>query len=206
MYTYSCITAIQQVSSRLQNSHRYLGRPQRYCIWIISTCPSISHTYYYLLVVWESFTPAFSHGFSTGVLSDNKSTQVSRILLSILVDLNNSLALISKSSCPYTNLLVTVPRAPITIGITVTFIFYGFFVLMQGLGTYLYFCFPSFLPSDQPEQRSLLQQVFIFLWFSLGLVVQPRLFVPFLSQNPKEFCASDFLQGVLGLCTYHSRI
>ena len=92
-------------------------------------------------------------------LSDSKSPQVSRTLLSILADLNNVVVsmistcpLISKSSslctnpleilllllfytfdsvphlhCPGTNLLVTVPRAPITIGITVTFMFYSFF-------------------------------------------------------------------------------
>ena len=35
--------------------------------------------------------------------------------------------LISKLSCPHTNPLVTVPSAPITIGITVTFMFYSFF-------------------------------------------------------------------------------
>ena len=35
--------------------------------------------------------------------------------------------LISKSSSPSTNNLVTVPRAPITIGVTVTFMFHSFF-------------------------------------------------------------------------------
>ena len=61
-------------------------------------------------------------------LSDNKSHQVSRIL-NILADINNAVVwmvstrpLISKSSSPCTDPLVTVPRAPITIGITVTFI------------------------------------------------------------------------------------
>ena len=67
-------------------------------------------------------------------LSDNKSPQVSRSLLSILLDLSNVVVrtdfarpVISKSSSPCTNLLVTVPRAPITIGIIVTFMFYSFF-------------------------------------------------------------------------------
>ena len=55
-------------------------------------------------------------------LSDNKSPQVYRTLLSIMADLNNAVVwmvstrpLISKSSSPYTHYLVTVPRAPITI-------------------------------------------------------------------------------------------
>ena len=67
-------------------------------------------------------------------LSDNKSPQVSRILLSILADLNNAVVwrvsippLISKSSSPFNNPSVTVPRAPITIGINVTFMFHSFF-------------------------------------------------------------------------------
>ena len=61
---------------------------------------------------------------------DNKSPQVSRILLSILTDVTNAVVwivstrrLISKSSSPFTNLLVTVPRVPITISFIVTFMF-----------------------------------------------------------------------------------
>ena len=68
-------------------------------------------------------------------LSDIKFPQVSRTLLGILADLNNAVVLtvctrpvISKSSNPSTNNLVTVPRAPITIGIIVTFMFHSFFL------------------------------------------------------------------------------
>ena len=67
-------------------------------------------------------------------LGDIKSPKISRTLLSILADLNNSVVRmvstrfrIFKSSSPYTNPLVTVSSAPITIGITVTFILYSFF-------------------------------------------------------------------------------
>ena len=55
--------------------------------------------------------------------------QVSRTFVGILADLNNAVVwmvstrrLISKSSSPCTNPFVNVPGAPITIGITVTFI------------------------------------------------------------------------------------
>ena len=64
-------------------------------------------------------------------LSDSKSLQVSRTPLSILADLINAVVwivstlLISKSSSPCTNPLVTVPSAPITIGISVTFMFFS---------------------------------------------------------------------------------
>ena len=56
-------------------------------------------------------------------LSDNKSLQVSRTLLSILANLNNVVVgmvstrpLIPNSSNPYTNPLGIAPGAPITIG------------------------------------------------------------------------------------------
>ena len=66
-------------------------------------------------------------------LSDSKSPQVSRTLLSILADLNvtwmvPTRPLISKPSSPSANPLVTVPSASITIGITVTFMLHSFFV------------------------------------------------------------------------------
>ena len=67
-------------------------------------------------------------------LRDSKSPHVSRTLLCILTDLNNAgvwmvstRPLISKSSSPRTNPLVIVPRALITIGIIVTFMFHSFF-------------------------------------------------------------------------------
>ena len=67
-------------------------------------------------------------------LSDSKSPQVSRTLLSILAVFNNAVvwmvstrSLTSKSSRPFNNPLVTVPKAPIAIGIIVTILFHIFF-------------------------------------------------------------------------------
>ena len=67
-------------------------------------------------------------------LSDSKSPQVSRTLLSILAVFNNAVVWMvsarsptSKSSRSFNNPLVTVPKAPITIGIIATFMFYSFF-------------------------------------------------------------------------------
>ena len=67
-------------------------------------------------------------------LSDRKSPQVSRTLLSILTILNNAVVWLvstrpptSKSSGPFSNPLVTVPKAPFTIGIIVTCMFHSFF-------------------------------------------------------------------------------
>ena len=59
-------------------------------------------------------------------LSDSKSPQVSKTLLSILAVLNNAVVwMVSTSmpSSPFDNPLVTVPKAQITIGIIVTFMF-----------------------------------------------------------------------------------
>ena len=66
-------------------------------------------------------------------LSDCKSPQISRTLLGILTDLKvvfwriSTSPLIFKCSRLGTNSLVTVPSAPITTGITVTFMFHSFF-------------------------------------------------------------------------------
>ena len=67
-------------------------------------------------------------------LSDSKSPQVSKTLLSILAVLNNAVVWMvstrpptSKSFSPFSNPLVTVPNAPITIGIIVTCMFHSFF-------------------------------------------------------------------------------
>ena len=67
-------------------------------------------------------------------LSDSKFPQVSRTFLSILAVLCNAVVWMlstfpptSESSSPFNNPLVTVPKAPITIGMIFTFMFHGFF-------------------------------------------------------------------------------
>ena len=91
-------------------------------------------------------------------LSESKSPQVSSTLLSILVNLNNAVVLmlstrllISKSSSPCTNPLVTVPRALIVIGITVTFMFH---TLLNSLARFKYLFLFQFFLCDQLEQQS----------------------------------------------------
>ena len=67
-------------------------------------------------------------------LRDSKSPQVSRARLRILAVLSNAVIWIvfthpptSKSSRPFNNPLVIVPKAPITIGTIVTLMFHSFF-------------------------------------------------------------------------------
>ena len=72
--------------------------------------------------------------FSHWSLSDSKSPQVSRTLLSIMAVLSNAVIWIvstrpptSKSYWPFNNPLVIMPKTPITIGTIVTFMFFSFF-------------------------------------------------------------------------------
>ena len=134
-------------------------------------------------------------------LSDSKSPHVSKIFLSILADLNDAVVymvstrtLISKSSTPFNNHLVTVPRAPITIGITVTFIFLVFFFFFNSLvrsrnSSFLSFSF-NFSQWSAGTAKSAIWQVlnffffFFFGWLLLDLLF-PRLGNLFESQNPK---------------------
>ena len=67
-------------------------------------------------------------------LSDGKSPRISRIVLGILADLNNSIVcivparpLISSSSRSLTHPLRIVPCIQITIGISTTFMFHGYY-------------------------------------------------------------------------------
>ena len=70
-------------------------------------------------------------------LSDRTSSQFSRTFLSILIDLDNiavcmvtTCLLISKFSRPFNNPLGIIPSTPITTGITVTFMFHRFFLIL----------------------------------------------------------------------------
>ena len=105
-------------------------------------------------------------------LSDSKSPQVSRTRLSILAVLSNAVVwivstrpLTSKFSRPFNNPLVTVPNAPITIGIIVTFMFNSFFNSLAR-SKYLSFFLLSFkfiLWSAGTAKSTILQILFLLL-------------------------------------------
>ena len=104
-------------------------------------------------------------------MSDNKSSQVSRTLLSILADLSNTVIwivstrrLISNSPSAFTNPLVTLPRAPITSGITVTFMFHSFFQFPSYLSFSLSFNFT--LRLARTANSTIPQVFFLFFFFS----------------------------------------
>ena len=105
-------------------------------------------------------------------LSDSKSPQVSRTLLSILTVYNNAVVWMvssrpptSKSSRPFNDPSVTVLKAPITIGTIVTFMFYSFFNFLVRL-RYLSFFSHSFsfiLWSAGTAKSTILQILFFFV-------------------------------------------
>ena len=110
----------------------------------------------------------------------------------------------SKSSGPFDNPLVTVLKAPITIGIIVTFMFHSFSILLQGQGTYPSFHILSVLFCGQPGQQS--RQFCRFSFFLLiiirsGLLTEIRWSVC-ISMSHRSLCVLFSRTGA-GLCIYH---
>ena len=148
-------------------------------------------------------------------LSDSKSPQVSRTLLSILAVVNNAVVWMvstrpptSKSSSPFSNPLVTVPNAPITIGIIVICMFHNFFSSLAR-SRYLSFFSHSFsfiLWSAGTEKSTILQVLFFFFFLLLiiiksGLLAGIRWSVCILKSH-RSLCESFSRTGD-GLCIYH---
>ena len=129
-------------------------------------------------------------------LSDRKSPQVSRTLHSILTVLNNAVVWMvstrsptSKSSSPFSNPFVTVPKAPITIGIIVTCMFHVFFNSLARSRYLSYFL--SFFFSCQPGQQS--RQfcnfsLFLLIIIRSGLLAEIHVYV----KVPSEFMCVIF--------------
>ena len=167
------------------------------------------------LLLFYSFK-IFSHQRELIVLhwssNDSKSLQVSRTLLSILADLNYAFVwmvstrpLISEPSSPFINPLVTVPSAPITIGIIVTFMLHIFFSsLVRTRYLSLFSVSFGFTLWSARMGKSTIRYVVFFLFFlflfllSLGLV---RWSV-YISKSQRNLCVS-FSRMDSGLCIYH---
>ena len=112
-------------------------------------------------------------------LSDSKSPQVTRTLLNILADHNNTVfwcvssrSLISKFYSSRTNLLVTVPSAPIKIGITIIFMFHSFFdSLAMSRYLSLFSLSFSFAPWSAGMAKSTIKQV-LFFFLSFLIIIR----------------------------------
>ena len=104
-------------------------------------------------------------------LSDSKSPQVSRTRLGILAVLSSAVIWIvsthlptSKSSRPFNNPLVTMPKAPITIGTIVTSMFHSFFNSLARSRYLSFFSYSfSFILWSAGTAKSTILQIFFFL-------------------------------------------
>ena len=137
------------------------------------------------------------------ILSDSKFPQVSRTLISILSILNNAAVRmvsththISESSNPFNNPLVTVPKAPITTGIIVIFMFHSF-LNSRAKPRYLSFFSHSFsfiLWSAEIAKLTILQILFFLL-----IIIRCSL----LAEIRWSMCMSKYHRS---LCVSFSRI
>ena len=117
-----------------------------------------NYFYYYLLI------RVFHTSFST--------------LLSILAVLNNVVVWMvfsrpptSKSSIPFSNPLVTVPKAPIRIGIIVTFMFHNFFISLARSRYLSFFSHSfSFILWSAGIANSQILQILFFFFFLLIII------------------------------------
>ena len=134
-------------------------------------------------------------------LSNSKSSQVSRALLSIPDDLNNAVVFIVSTQSSYFQVLPSLnqsfgdwtPRTPITISCPTV-------ILIPLSFSSLSFKFTQC--SAGRAKPTILQVLFFvvffffvlfFCWLSNGLVDWPRLGYPFVYQNPRGVCMSHFL-------------
>ena len=144
-------------------------------------------------------------------LRDSKSPQVSRTLLGILAVLNNVVVwmvsthpLTSKSSNHFSNPLVTVPNAPITIGKIITCMFHSFFNSLARSRYLSFFSHSfSFILWSAGTAKSTILQVLFFLLIIIrsGLLADIWWSVCMLKSH-RSLCVLFSKTGA-GLCIYH---
>ena len=109
----------------------------------------------------------------------------------------------SKSSSPFSDPLVTVPKVPITIGIIVICMFHSFFnsPARSRYSSFFSHSFSFILWSVGTAKSTILQFLFFRCWLLLGLVFWSRFSDPCVCQSPIGVYACYFLGQVLG-CAY----
>ena len=145
-------------------------------------------------------------------LSDSKSPQVSSTLLSILVVINNAVVWMvsirpttSESSSPYKNPLVTVPKAPITIGIIVTCMFHIFFPFHSKVEVlillFTFFQFYSVVSRDSKVDNFAISLFLLLIIIRSGLLTEIRWSLC-MSKSHRSLYVFFSRTGA-GLCIYH---
>ena len=124
----------------------------------------------------------------------------------------STLPLTSKSSSPFINPLVTVSRAPITIGINVTFMFHSFFPFPSKVEVFIllftFFQFYSMVSRDNKVHNfanSLLSiHLFIYLFYLILLIFLLLLLIIIKSSRLAEIKWSFVCQNPIGFWVCHS--
>ena len=185
---------------------QWITLPTQSCLVLYFFCANLLHSLMMWLMVLLLLSLLFYTFESPSTLADGfpldcEWQQFSWTLLSILADLNNAVVWmvstrprISKSSSPSTDPLVTVPSALITIGIIVNFLFHGFFSSRARSKNLSFFS----LSFSFTERRCPLFGRFSFFIDYYEVWSSGHQFV---SQNPEEFCVSNFQGQILG-CVY----
>ena len=115
--------------------------------------------------------------------------------------------LISKSSSPFNNPLVIVPKAPITIGMIYTFMFHSFFTSLARSKYLAFFSLSQFysVVSRDSKDHNFASSLFFFFFFFIiirsGLLAEIRWSVC-ISMSHRSLWAS-FSRTDVGLCIYN---
>ena len=160
-------------------------------------------SYYYLLLAF--FTSALADGLSLKF----EWWQDSRTVLSILAVLNNAVVWMgsshpttSKSSSPFNNPLVIVPKAPVIIGLIITCMFHSFFNPLARSRYLSFFSFSfSFILWSSTTAKSTILQVVFFLIIRASLQAKIRRSVC-TSKSHRSLCVS-FSWTAAGLYLYN---
>ena len=110
-----------------------------------------------------------------------------------------------KSSSPFNSPLVTVPNAPTTIGIIVTFMFHScsYYLTRSRHLSFFSLSFSFLLWSASTAKSSIFQALFFCCcWLLKGLVFWSILGDPFVCQSPIWVCVCPFLVQVRGCVIY----
>ena len=171
--------------------------------------------YYHYYLLLQSFSHQRQLMVFHWSLSDSKSPQVSRSLLKILAVLNNVVVWIfstrppiSKSSSPFSNPLVTVPKSTNYSGIIVTCMFNSFFntlARLRYLSFFLtFFQFYSVVSRDSKVDNFAIS---LFFFFFLLIIIRSDLLAEIrwsvcMSKFQRSLCVLFSMTGA-GLCIYH---
>ena len=170
----------------LHNS-QWITFPTQSCLVL---CSFLANLLYSLIIIIIIIIIIYSFEFFSSALADGLSLEFewqqvsSRILLSILAVLNNVVVWMvytrpptSNFSSPFSNSLVTVPNAPITIGIIVTGMFHSFCQFPSKVEVLiLLFIFFQFYPVVRQDSKvdNFASSLFLLIIIRSGLLAEIR--------------------------------